>query len=120
MINKKDLIRFIEDVQQEFNEFNVIEGCIYKRLTIGQEEDLYLVFAGHGCEEDGLICKIAYNTDDLQYDYDVDWYMPAIDEYSVVDTSQLNCDQLSAQELANRVLDDINYIINNIEKYKEI
>ena len=116
MINKKDLIMFIDGVQQEFNEFGELNGCTYQRVSRGQEEDLYLVFVS----DDGLFCKVAYNTNDLQCDFDSDWYMPMIDEYSIVDTIHEDCELLSAQELANRVLDDLDYIINNIEKYKEI
>lgn len=117
MIKKEELIRFTEDVQIEFNEFKEVEGCRYLRVSRGQEEDLYLVFTS---DSDGLTCKVAYNTDDLQCDFDYDWYMPILDEYSVVDTMQVNCELLSARELANRVLADVDFVVSHIEKYKEI
>ena len=66
--------RFIKKVFND-GEFN---GCDFILLDTKKhdnpKDDLYLVFA---CDDNGdLMAKIAYNTDDLQCDYDIDWYEP--------------------------------------------
>lgn len=75
MITKKELTKFIKEAIKEAP----FEGTKYIDLdcTDAESRELYLVFA---CEkeenETKLWCKIAYNCDDLQCDYDWDWYMP--------------------------------------------
>lgn len=58
--------KFLNQVIEE--EF---DGVYY--MPLGAER-LYLVACKD--EEEGTIAKIAYNCDDLQCDYDLDWYMP--------------------------------------------
>lgn len=46
------------------------EGCKYTKL-----DSLWYV-VGTRDDSDGIKLKIAYNCDDLQCDYDIDWMMP--------------------------------------------
>lgn len=84
----KGLKTFIEKVQKDYKENNGFEGCYYFRL----KEDLYLVFASGDQEEgEGLLGKIARNSDDLQCDYDWDWSIA--EEYEWEDS---HCEESSS------------------------
>lgn len=68
------------DFIKEMGSKEYIEGCAYKYL----DNNLAIVF---GMNSDDLLCvKIAYNCDDLQCDYDIDWLMPVDSEGDVIDT----------------------------------
>ena len=72
MITKEDLAKFIKEAIKE----GPFDGCVYVDLDCEDKDsnELYLVFA---CDrEGGILCKIAYNCDDLQCDYDWDWAKP--------------------------------------------
>lgn len=72
MITKEDLAKFIKEAIKE----GQFDGCMYVDLDCEDKDsnELYLVFA---CDrEGGILCKIAYNCDDLQCDYDWDWAKP--------------------------------------------
>lgn len=47
-------------------------GCYYLPL----EDGLHLV-VGYDPEEKLVLAKVAYNCDDLQSDFDMDWYLPS-------------------------------------------
>lgn len=120
MINKNDLIKFIEEVQNECKDGGSVYGCRYKQLTEGSEEDLYLVFTSGVLDQNGLLGKVAYNSDDLKCDFDWDWDMPRVNEDSVMDTLETNCDKIEAEELATIILSEVEFLVENVEKYKEV
>lgn len=76
------------------------DGCAFQKM--GRTDDgreLYLVFGWSDAYERGepfqqhkndkcwtLVAKLAFNTDDLQCDYDFDWTMPWSDDGTVYDT----------------------------------
>lgn len=64
----KSVTKFIKEVQEEYKNGG-FDGCWFTKL----EGNLYLVFACGALEEQGLMGKVAYNSDDLQCDYDWDW-----------------------------------------------
>lgn len=64
----KSVVKFIKEVQEEYKNGG-FDGCWFTKL----EGNLYLVFACGTLEEQGLMGKVAYNSDDLQCDYDWDW-----------------------------------------------
>lgn len=91
----KGLKTFIEKVQMDYNDNNGFDGCYYFRL----KEDLYLVFASGDQEEDeGLLGKIARNSDDLQCDYDWDW--EAAEDYEWEDS---HCEESSSLRIEKEV-----------------
>ena len=72
MIAKEDLSKFIKEAIKE----GPFDGCMYVDLDCADRDshELYLVFACDG--EGNALCKVAYNCDDLQCDYDWDWDKP--------------------------------------------
>lgn len=68
------------DFIKEMGSKEYIDGCAYKYL----DNNLAIVFGMNS--DDLLAVKIAYNCDDLQYDYDIDWLMPVNSEGDVIDT----------------------------------
>lgn len=90
--NVNELIEFLKDayVSQLNSEWG---GVDYFELGNG----LYVVVGKDGKD---VLAKIAENTDDLQNDYDYDWYMPTdeygnvwdtetiIDKHNIVETAQ--------------------------------
>ena len=85
------------DAIKAFEKDDTANGVIYnpiKRLDDGRY--LCLVFGwGEGYDKDDtliqrdgytLCAKLAINIDDLQCDYDIDWYMPYDDKGNVWDT----------------------------------
>ena len=72
MITKENLAKFIKGAIKEAP----FDGCMYVDLDCTDEDsrELYLVFASDG--EGNASCKVAYNCDDLQCDYDWDWIKP--------------------------------------------
>lgn len=104
MISESSVRDFIEEniYGQEF------EGCSYYYL----DDTFAIVFAwdNEGC----LYGKLAYNIDDLQSDYDYDWYMPNIDgsiedDYSkeIMDTELVDCTALSVDGVYDHFINDI-------------
>lgn len=67
----KSIVNFIKKVQEDYRNGG-FGGCCFTKL----EGDLYLVFACGALGEQGLMGKVAYNSDDLQCDYDWDWEIP--------------------------------------------
>ena len=74
-----------------------VNGVIYQPIsTLDDGRDLCIVFGwcegyadgNEDYQRDGytLCAKLAINIDDLQCDYDIDWYMPWDDEGNVYDT----------------------------------
>ena len=91
----KGLRTFIENVQKDYKENNGFEGCYYFNLKDG----LYLVFAtGDEEEGEGLLGKIARNTDDLQCDYNWDW--ETVEEWYWEDS---NCEESSPENIERSV-----------------
>ena len=120
MIDRNDLIKFIEETQTEYKDGGSVYGCRYKKLTAGSEKDLYLVFTSGIIDQNGLLGKIAYNSDSLKCDFDWDWDMPKVREDSIMDTLKTNCDKIDAIELATIILDEVEFLVENVEKYKEV
>lgn len=116
MIKNNELAQFIKDVQFKFENWGEIRGCLFKQLTDGITQDLYLVFTS---EDNSLICKIAYNDDYLQSDYDFDWHLPTDTDGDVVDTEETHCEEDDANELAERVLDRAYTITHDIPAFAE-
>lgn len=56
------------------------EGCWFYNL------DGLLNIVVSNNDENEVVAKIAYNIDDLQSDYDLDWYMPVYTDGEVADT----------------------------------
>jgi len=90
--------KMFEDAVKAFEHCDTINGTVYypvKHLKDGR--NLCLVFGwvdgyqdgGEDYQRDGytLCCKLAINIDDLQCDYDVDWYMPWDSKGEVYDTN---------------------------------
>lgn len=83
------------------------DGCMFTEV----EEDLYAV-CGFDPDE-GLIAKLAYNCDDLQCDYDFDWYFPATadeDLYIVEDLLSEN----TCEDTAEYFVDEAETIIQQM------
>lgn len=80
MITKKDLADFMKEACSEAP----FDGCKFTDLGCADNDsnELYLVFA---YEDEKLWCKIAYNCDDLQCDYDWDWLKPENLDYECDD-----------------------------------
>lgn len=114
IINQRDLSNFIKQVQGSYCGGS-LDGCCYIKLTDSTTPKylpLCLVFAGSN--EDGLVCKIAYNSDDLQCDYDWDWSEPldlATDNY--IGFNDAHCEDAQADQLAGTILYATNIILNN-------
>ena len=72
MITQKEIENWLADVLGACEEDHDV--TCFKSLEAGS--DLHLV-ASWDEDEGGVKCKIAYNCDDLQCDYDCDWYMPS-------------------------------------------
>lgn len=85
------------------NKHKSVDGVIYQEIGKNHRGDmLYLVFGYdegydkdenlYQVEENGIVytlcAKLAYNIDDLQCDYDIDWYMPYLENGDVIDTNQ--------------------------------
>ena len=91
----KGLRTFIENVQKDYKDNNGFEGCYYFNLKDG----LYLVFAsGYPEEDEGLLGKIARNSDDLQCDYNWDWEI--VEEYYWED---FHCEESSPSHIEREV-----------------
>jgi len=70
------------------------EGCMYQYL----DDHYAVVFAWD--EEYGLMGKVAYNCDDLQCDYDIDWLLPQTKSEDICYVEIANCQHCSAEDLA--------------------
>lgn len=71
MIMKKEIENWLKDVLRACEEDH--ETTCFKDLMT--DSNIYLV-ASWSEFEGRVNCKIAYNCDDLQCDYDWDWWMP--------------------------------------------
>lgn len=103
-MNKKELREFIQKVL----ETKYFEGCWYNELG----HNLFLVFSKN--ENNDLDCKVAYNSDDLQCDYDFDWFIPTNKKRETIGddwTDILECGY-TVDELTNEVVESYKYIIN--------
>lgn len=114
MISKSILTEEIKKVQE-----NLVkeDGCYFIRLTTGEgtlEKDLYLVFCADS--KNHLGCKIAYNTDDLQEDYNFNWFGLINKEGSLISLDIEDCRGLDCLDLASCVFDEIKYYIENASK----
>ena len=89
--------KMFKDAIKAFDDDNDINGVVYypvKRLDDGR--DLCIVFGyvdgytdgDEDYQRDGytLCCKLAINIDDLQCDYDIDWWMPWDKDGNIYDT----------------------------------
>jgi hypothetical protein len=71
MITQKEIEAWLIEAIRACREDHEI--TCFKDLMV--DSNLYLV-ATWNEDEGRVLCKIAYNCDDLQCDYDIDWYMP--------------------------------------------
>lgn len=82
-MNKKEMIPRIKNFLKEsyINLINGFEGCHFLEL----DEGLFVVAANVEVDKDDYkpTCKIAYNCDDLQSDYEYDWSMPEYEDGEV-------------------------------------
>ena len=103
MVDLKELVEWALDAKREIEQgYN---GCYFQRLGASNFEgkDLYIVI---GENAEGEICaKLAYNCDDLQCDYDFDWYMPYDSESGEVYCIEGEC-----------TADIVEYIVNTYNK----
>lgn len=111
-----NLRSFIADLYDQANFGDVFEGTKYCEITDLPEYEefgsFYLVAAWN--ENKTVDCKIAYNCDALQCDYDFDWYMPVIDG-EVYDTEILDIAGLTETSLVLSIedyIDDLNEIFS--------
>lgn len=82
MITQKEIERWLVDAIRACREDHDV--TCFKDLMV--DSNLYLV-ASWNEDEGRVLCKIAYNCDDLQCDYDIDWLMPSYkDDGDVWDT----------------------------------
>lgn len=102
--------------QQKLKEFikqvfdtGEFDGCYYGELGRG----LYLVFAYDYNNKD-LDAKIAYNSDDLQSDYEFDWYEPQNTEGDYIGRSfeQIHECGYTVDELVQEVVGAYHFIID--------
>lgn len=113
-ISQRDLTNFIDQAQSDYYH-QALDGCMYIKLTdelTPKYLPLCLVFADS--DENGLVCKIAYNSDDLQCDYDWDWTEPmnlATGDY--IDFDDVHCENAQPDQLASTILYATNYILNS-------
>lgn len=114
IINQRDLTNFIDRVQG-IHHYNGLDGCWYIKLTDSSTPKylpLCLVFADS--DEDGLVCKIAYNSDDLQCDYDWDWTEPFdLETGDYIGFDDVHCEDAHANQLADTILYATNIILNS-------
>lgn len=85
MTTQQELTKFLED------SFKYPEGTFYTPI----DDYLYVVTTQDDNNE--RLVKIAYNCDDLQCDYDYDWYFPQAneDDCYIYETSYTQEDDLS-------------------------
>ena len=137
-INKNEVKKFIEEVKKEYGKGEgKFDGCWYCKLrdanAVGsrgenknreKSDELYLVFA---CDEDegeaeeggrgkgcGLVCKIAYNCDDLQCDYEWDWASPVTKDGDVISWDMIHCEDIEAGKLTEEVIEAAQWMRNRI------
>lgn len=116
LIKKEELTQFIEQVKQAYED-KVLSGCAYIKLTDTNKLNklpLYLVFSDACDTGESLVCKIAYNCDDQQCNYDYDWEILADPKTSEPLTQELiDCDSLSVNYITEIVLNEL----HSIKKY---
>lgn len=114
-ITKADIVNGINTVRKNPN------GTVYQKIaTTAKSDVLYLVF---GLEIEGgqeyPIAKLAFNTDDLQCDYDWDWIMPTITGLSDVYDTESRLDSADdidwAVEYYNKEAEQIIRLMNKGE-----
>ena len=87
-------------------------GCVYHYL-----DDHYAVVLAWD-DEYGLMGKIAFNCDDLQCDYDIDWLLPLTKSEEVVYVELAYCE---AYESVDQLTDDfLEYYRQVLENNKKI
>lgn len=88
------------------------DGCAYHYL-----DDHYAVVLAWD-DEYGLMGKIAFNCDDLQCDYDIDWLLPLTKSEEVVYVELAHCE---AYESVDQLTDDfLEYYRQVLENDREI
>ncbi len=135
-INKEELKKFVGKVQTSYGRGKgSFDGCWYCKLhdanDVGsrgenreKSDELYLVFAcdedegeeegkerGEGC---GLVCKIAYNCDDLQCDYEWDWASPVTEDGDVISWDMIHCEDIEAGKLTEEVIEAAQWMWDRI------
>lgn len=104
LVSRHELVMFIKDVQKAFAKDKKFDGVYMCHLY----EDYYFVMASGRDDETNdftLFGKVAYNCDDLQCDYDWDWYMPYTDDGDVYDSEFIACEGYDAKDLCTQVID---------------
>lgn len=135
-INKNKVKKFVEEVKKEYGKGEgKFDGCWYCKLGVAnaagsrgknenreKSDELYLVFAcdvdetetekgGDGC---GLVCKIAYNCDDLQCDYEWDWASPVTEDGDVIGWDMIHCEDIEAEKLTEEITEAFQWMWNCI------
>lgn len=70
-MNKRETLPKIIKFFKKYDQPN-LQGCAYYELG----NDLFIVMAQDEEDANKTVAKIAYNCDDLQSDYALDWYEP--------------------------------------------
>lgn len=107
MITVSNLAKFFH---KAVNTLKALEdGCMFTEV----EEDLYAVCTFD--PDEGLIAKLAYNCDDLQCDYDFDWYFPATADEDLYIVEDLLSED-SCEENAEYFVDEAKIIIQQMHE----
>lgn len=109
----QETIDFIKEIGSK----EYIDGCAYKYL----DNNLAIVFGmnsgGLLSLSDGLLsAKIAYNCDDLQCDYDIDWLMPVNSDGDVIDTEFVFYRDQNLNDELEAAIDTLEYNYNLCKK----
>lgn len=114
----------LQEIIGEWNSGNILDGTYIMPLdpetglTIvfgastayeNEKENPYQIVADGGHTIYTLVGKVAYNRDDLQCDYDVDWYMP------IVATGEWSGDVVDS-EMAITSADDYKWFNEQLEQ----
>lgn len=124
-VNKSDLAKFIEKAVKDLQDSGTAT-CFYKLGKSANGTDIYYVI-GHDSADNYsvekydatdisgkyvVVGKVAVNIDDLQSDYDFDWYMPYEEDGDVWDTETVLSieDGKNGEFRAKEVIDEFNKI----------
>lgn len=110
MENKKQKLQnFIKNAIQEIKAgFN---GCYYYRLgETANGVSIYYVIAAQERDAGNIVCgKIAVNCDDLQCDFEFDWYIPFWQDGCLLYDEDI-CEEQDAKKLAGEILHNFNFL----------
>lgn len=74
MITKYEIADWLAKTFETCKNDDINDGTVYYLNC--HTDTRYRLFLVATRDEDGVLCKIAYNCDDFQYDYELDWNVP--------------------------------------------